>query len=217
MQPPDSTRRLWIQKSGRTGLLAVIKLEKKLNPVRQHRIQLGNQIEEAGDTMAATELATAGTGTPLNVDDPKPRASHDRALGPDRQIPILSVSPDEGDHAVLLQILDELPFLLTTAHTCQEAAAYLKQGAFGIILCECKLPDGSWIEILNQVSGGGHDPLLIVTSRLADVSLWAEVLNLGGYDLIAKPFNHQEVRHVLTSAWVQRANPVRRVCVAGAA
>ena len=50
---------------------------------------------------------------------------------------------------------------------------------------------------------------LIVTSRLADASLWAEVLNLGGYDLLAKPFNRQEVRHVLTSAWVQRANPVR--------
>jgi CheY-like chemotaxis protein len=217
MQPPDSTRRPRIQNPVEQAFWQVHQPKKKLNPMHQRRIQLGNQVKEAGDTMAATELATAGTGTPLNVDDPKPRASHDRALGPDRQIPILSVSPNEGDHAALLQILDELPFLLTTAHTCQEAAAYLKQEEFGIILCECNMPDGTWIEILNQVSGGGHDPLLIVTSRLADVSLWAEVLNLGGYDLIAKPFNHQEVRHVLTSAWVQRANPVRRVCVAGAA
>jgi DNA-binding response OmpR family regulator len=86
---------------------------------------------------------------------------------------------------------------------------------FGIILCECKLPDGNWSEILNQISGAAEEPLLIVTSRIADVSLWAEVLNLGGYDLLAKPFSRQEVRHVLTSAWVQRANPVRGNGAAG--
>lgn len=81
---------------------------------------------------------------------------------------------------------------------------------------ECKLPDGNWLEILDQISGRTEKCFLIVTSRLADASLWAEVLNLGGYDLLAKPFNRQEVRHVLTSAWVQSANPVHRTCTTGA-
>src|SRR5438552_14250965 len=34
-------------------------------------------------------------------------------------------------------------------------------------------------------SGGDPHPFLIVTSRVADHSLWAEVLNLGGYDVLA--------------------------------
>jgi len=93
----------------------------------------------------------------------------------------------------------------------------LDSGQFAVILCECKLPDGNWLEILNQISGRSEKCFLIVTSRLADASLWAEVLNLGGYDLLAKPFNRQEVRHVLTSAWVQSANPVRHASAAGAA
>jgi DNA-binding response OmpR family regulator len=133
-------------------------------------------------------------------------------LGPDRQIRILSVSATEEDHSALFHILDELPFSVTPAGSCKAAAAALNREQFGIILCECSLPDGTWSEILNQISGAGEKPLLIVTSKLLNESLWAEVLNLGGYDLLAKPFSRQEVRHVLTSAWVQKANPVRRRC-----
>jgi DNA-binding response OmpR family regulator len=166
--------------------------------------------------MAAVEFAVPPNVTKLENSDPEPHAD-DCALGPSRRIPLLSVSPDENDHNSLLQIVDQLPFLLTASWTCREAFRCLNMESFGIVLCECKLPDGNWIEILNRIATAPEPPLLIVTSRLADVSLWAEVLNLGGYDLLAKPFNRQEVRHVLTSAWVQRANPVGRTCAAGAA
>ena len=43
-------------------------------------------------------------------------------------------------------------------------------------------------------------PPLVVTSRLADDYLWSEVLNLGGWDVLAKPFRQQEVLYVLDSA-----------------
>jgi DNA-binding response OmpR family regulator len=36
-------------------------------------------------------------------------------------------------------------------------------------------------------------PLLIVSSRLADEHLWAEALNLGVFDVLAKPFQSEEV------------------------
>ena len=44
-------------------------------------------------------------------------------------------------------------------------------------------------------------PVVIVTSRIADDSLWAEVLNLGGYDVLAKPFREAELIWALESAW----------------
>jgi len=158
--------------------------------------------------MSAVEFAAAGLAT---------HEKADYTLAPERQIRILSVSPDERDHSELMQILDELSFHLTAVRSGREAAASLASAQFDVILCECRLPDGNWLEILNRISAATQKPLLIVTSRLADASLWAEVLNLGGYDLLAKPFNRQEVRHVLTSAWVQSANPVRRASAAGAA
>jgi FixJ family two-component response regulator len=44
-------------------------------------------------------------------------------------------------------------------------------------------------------------PYLIVTSRLADDDLWAEALNIGAFDVLAKPLGRTEVTRVLSSAW----------------
>ena len=44
-------------------------------------------------------------------------------------------------------------------------------------------------------------PKLIVSSRLADHRLWAEVLNLGGFDVLMTPFETEEVLRVTSSAW----------------
>jgi len=42
--------------------------------------------------------------------------------------------------------------------------------------------------------------VLVVTSKFPDESLWAEVLNLGGYDVLAQPFDREEVTRVVRSA-----------------
>jgi hypothetical protein len=41
-----------------------------------------------------------------------------------------------------------------------------------------------------------------VFSRLADEYLWAEVLQLGGYDVLLKPFEEEEVARVALAAWL---------------
>jgi DNA-binding response OmpR family regulator len=45
--------------------------------------------------------------------------------------------------------------------------------------------------------------MFIVTSRLADDALSAEVLNVGGYDLLLKPFRAEEVIRVVHAAATQ--------------
>jgi FixJ family two-component response regulator len=53
-----------------------------------------------------------------------------------------------------------------------------------------------------------------VCSHLADEYLWAEVLNLGGCDVLAKPFEDHEVLRAAYMAWQswkrRRAETVRR-------
>jgi FixJ family two-component response regulator len=45
-------------------------------------------------------------------------------------------------------------------------------------------------------------PSFIVTSRLADDRLWAEALNRGAYDVLAKPFERMELVRSVSSAWL---------------
>lgn len=41
-----------------------------------------------------------------------------------------------------------------------------------------------------------------MTCRVADDSLWAEALNVGAYDVLAKPLDRTEVTRVLSLAWL---------------
>ena len=68
-------------------------------------------------------------------------------------------------------------------------------------MCEHDLSSGSWKELLDVAERLPAPPPVIVTSRMADERMWAEVLNLGGYDVLARPFNSEEVIRTVTSAW----------------
>ncbi len=80
-----------------------------------------------------------------------------------------------------------------------------------VIMTDSALPEGeSWKDVLRSAHERSGGVPVIVGSRLADERLWAEVLNLGGYDLLVKPFIAAEVRNVINSACrhFDRAAPV---------
>jgi len=129
---------------------------------------------------------------------------------------VLSVSPDRQDHAAVRRLLDAAVWQVATAESCQEALDYLTKQDVVVVLCEHSLPDGSWKRLLDQAAVLQNPPSIVVTSRLADTHMWAEVLNLGGYDVLAKPLEQTEVRHVLESICLERARAAAPVRVAGA-
>jgi len=74
----------------------------------------------------------------------------------------------------------------------------LEAGNIPIVLC-----DAGWQELLPDLHSLSDPPFLIVTSRLADNRLWSEALNLGAYDVLAKPYDPAEVVRVLSMAWLR--------------
>jgi DNA-binding response OmpR family regulator len=127
---------------------------------------------------------------------------------------ILSVSACRDDHKLLRGILNDHSWHVDEVHTCHEAVVHLCKERMPVIICDSDLPDGTWKDMLSHIAALNEAPLLIVTSRLADEALWAEVLNLGGFDVLAKPFYHDEVNHVLESA---RQRWIPGTAVAGSA
>jgi CheY-like chemotaxis protein len=146
----------------------------------------------------------------------QPKARLNPVTAPHRP-KLLSVSADAEDHTVLQRMLSGLAMSVEAVSSCQEALDYLSRDHVSVIFCESSMCDGSWKDLLNQLSTGVEAPPLVVTSRLADDYLWSEVLNLGGWDVLAKPFRQQEVLYVLDSARNHKATPDARIQVAGAA
>jgi DNA-binding response OmpR family regulator len=70
-----------------------------------------------------------------------------------------------------------------------------------VVITDSVLPRGEcWKDVLRSAQARPGGVPVIVSSRLADERLWAEVLNLGGYDLLVKPFVAAEVQNVVSMA-----------------
>ena len=87
-----------------------------------------------------------------------------------------------------------------------------------VVLTDATMVDGKcWRDILGKAGERSCFPPVIVSSRLADERLWAEVLNLGGYDLLVQPFDAREVHHVVSMACRSRENEAGRTTARPAA
>ena len=144
-------------------------------------------------------------------------------------VKVLSVSPIEDDHVSLERSAGQSGKAMHTdsrwavqrSSTLDSALLHLRESRIPVVVCERDLSPGTWLDILEEVLLMPYSPCLIVTSRLADNRLWAEALNLGAWDVMAKPFEHAEVIRILSAAWRhwndQHGVPVRSVNVMKAA
>lgn len=125
-----------------------------------------------------------------------------------RKALILSVGPVDEHAAALGEILQRSDWPADThaegrLFVCanfEECLSTVRKTRTPIVLCDA---DTDWRRLLEEFRELPEPPCLIVTSRLADDRLWSEALNLGAYDVLAKPFDRNEVVRVLTMAWMR--------------
>jgi DNA-binding NtrC family response regulator len=113
--------------------------------------------------------------------------------------PLLVVSCDEEDHLSLGQILLQ-DCRLHRASSRSEAVWIAQQVDPWAVICDQTLADGDWRDLLEDFQRDQHAPPVIVSSHLPHERLWAEVFNLGGYDLLIKPFAAMEVSRLVKMA-----------------
>jgi DNA-binding response OmpR family regulator len=117
-------------------------------------------------------------------------------------ITVLSVSPLAEDHLTLQAVFKHSEWELYKTANIASALAILRRRKIGVVICEHHLSPGTWIDLLELLRLLPDDPPLIVTSRLADERFWAEALNLGAHDVLAKPFERTELVRSVESAWL---------------
>jgi DNA-binding NtrC family response regulator len=129
------------------------------------------------------------------------RKSAISVTNPFGKLTVLSVSPHEEDHLSLHAIIGHSKWRLFTARDLASALSLLHDHEISVLLCERDLRPGTWIDVLEHVTLLPQAPSMIVSSWLADDLLWAEALNLGAWDVLAKPFDHIGVIRSVKSAW----------------
>ena len=71
----------------------------------------------------------------------------------------------------------------------------------GVVVADYGLPDGTWRNARLLVRALSPSSEIVVASCIADERMWAEVLNLGGFDLLPEPAEEAELLRIAESAW----------------
>lgn len=133
---------------------------------------------------------------------------------------LLAVTSVAEDCASLSSILRPPFWNLRWMRTLGEARIALHTALIGAVISEVSFVDGhGWRDLLREIQDMADPPPLIVAGCEGNESLWAEVLNLGGWDLLMKPFDSKEVLQVLRMAcrvreFEQRKAPQRKLATA---
>lgn len=125
-------------------------------------------------------------------------------------IAILLIGPADSRRDALRHILKPPQWEILEAASYAEAVGILNHGRIAVTICDTEIGDGNWQALLANLQSRTDPPNLIVSSRQADERLWAEVLNLGGYDVLLQPFDGGEVLRAAQMAWTDWREKAQR-------
>jgi len=120
----------------------------------------------------------------------------------DEAVTLLLVSPSRDDHEALREIMSDSNWTIHHAPTLGRAKQLLRDDSVMFVICERDVPPGTWKDVLREAISRAKPLSFILTSRHADDYLWAEALNMGAYDVLAKPFQPSEVIRTLKMAFL---------------
>lgn len=109
---------------------------------------------------------------------------------------VLLLSSSDASRASLFSICAGRGWTVYEAGNSREALSLLDRHAISVVIV-----DEQWREVLLDVTSKPKSPCVIVTAAFADEALWAEVLNLGGFDVLAQPFDANEVIRITQAAF----------------
>ena len=124
------------------------------------------------------------------------------APDPAEILTVLAVGDVRNEIEELRQIFRRSNWVMLEVRDAQEAITLLRKMPIGVVVCQACRNHSGWKDLLQELSNLPKPPHLIVSSWDADEALWAEVLNLGGYDVLARPYDPREVVRVLSLAWL---------------
>ncbi len=126
-------------------------------------------------------------------------------LGNDRPILFVSAS-EENERTFRLYVGTQ--HALASVHQIAEARLTIRECRPRLVVCDTDVGGrDSWRDLLDPFDPAGF--VLNVVSKHADDRLWAEVLSLGGYDVLAAPLQQHEVLNVI-SAGLRKAGAIEQ-------
>ena len=120
------------------------------------------------------------------------------------------VIDDEVDMLRLLKrsLENELNCEIETASSGEEALKYLEEKVFDLALIDIRMPGMDGIELLEQIKRLDSWLTIVMMTAYGTIDIAVESIKKGAYDFIRKPFEHDDLIHILKKA-LERSQLIR--------
>jgi DNA-binding NtrC family response regulator len=120
----------------------------------------------------------------------------------DSPVHVLAVTDQPAERQNLRSLTANTQWRFHEADSINSAIQTIIAHDIGVVITACQLPDGNWVDFLECLRTRRNGPRLIIYSPAADTRFWADVLSMGGYDVLATPFDREEVLRAAYIGWL---------------
>jgi DNA-binding NtrC family response regulator len=115
-------------------------------------------------------------------------------------VSLLIVDDEESVRDSLYNWFMEDGFRVQCAENAKEALEMLEGGSFDIILADIKMPGMDGLEMHRRIKVLNPEAIVIVMTAFASVETAVQALKDGAYDYITKPFDPDDLSHLIRNA-----------------
>ena len=117
---------------------------------------------------------------------------------------ILIVDDEQSMRDVLSIMLKRAGYGVTVANDAEEAIAEINKEIFDLVITDLKMPKGSGLDVLKAVKSSSPESVVLMITAFASTESAVEAMKLGAYDFLTKPFQVDEVQHIIRNALERR-------------
>jgi DNA-binding NtrC family response regulator len=117
------------------------------------------------------------------------------------RVSILALLTEEGDRRLLAAAANRNHWVLAFAGGYDEARLQLEKIQQPVVLCDRDSLERDWCSVVEGLATCSPHSSILLVSKVADDYLWNEVVRRGGYDILSKPLEEDEVVRVVKLAW----------------
>lgn len=112
--------------------------------------------------------------------------------------PILIVDDEKNIRLTMLQSLEPLGIEVQAAVNGEEALQKLREGPFGLVFLDLRMPGMDGMEILRQIKDDWPKIRVVIITAHGTIESAVEAMKLGAADFVQKPFSPREIRELAT-------------------
>jgi DNA-binding NtrC family response regulator len=114
---------------------------------------------------------------------------------------VLIVDDEERFRTTMCKLLTVRGLTATTAGSGTEALEKLKENAYDVAILDVRMPEMTGVQVLSEIRKLDSEVEVIIMTGYASVDTAKEIIKLGAYDYMLKPYEIDELMEKIEAAY----------------